>query len=120
MLLLLNFTIADATTLTEAGYVGEDVESVIERLLHQCNWDVSVAEHGIVFLDEIDKKARKGESNTGTKDISGQGVQQALLRLIEGTVVKIPTGGTKRPDYVDVDTTNILFIESTCKNVFIS
>ena len=110
------FTIADATTLTEAGYVGEDVESVIERLLHQCNWDVSVAEHGIVFLDEIDKKARSSESNASTTDISGEGVQQALLRLIEGTVVKIPTGGTKRPDYVDVDTTNILFI---CSGAFV-
>ena len=110
------FTMADATTLTEAGYVGEDVESVIERLLHQCNWDVSVAEHGIVFLDEIDKKARSSESNASTKDISGEGVQQALLRLIEGTVVKIPTGGTKRPDYVDVDTTNILFI---CSGAFV-
>ena len=110
------FTIADATTLTEAGYVGEDVESVIERLLHQCNWDVSVAQHGIVFLDEIDKKARSSESNASTKDISGEGVQQALLRLIEGTVVKIPATGTKRPDYVDVDTTDILFI---CSGAFV-
>lgn len=111
------FTIADATTLTEAGYVGEDVESVIERLLHQCNWDVSIAQHGIVFIDEIDKKARNSESNTSTKDISGEGVQQALLRLIEGTTVKIPTpNGSKRPDYVDVDTTDILFV---CSGSFV-
>ena len=84
------FTIADATTLTEAGYVGEDVESVIERLLNQCNWDIAMVEKGIVFIDEIDKKARSSESNTNTKDISGEGVQQALLRLIEGTLVKVP------------------------------
>ena len=110
------FTIADATTLTEAGYVGEDVESVIERLLSQCNWDVSLAQHGIVFIDEIDKKARNSESNTNTKDISGEGVQQALLRLIEGTVVKVPLGSGKRQDYVEVDTTNILFI---CSGAFV-
>lgn len=110
------FTIADATTLTEAGYVGEDVESVIERLLSQCNWEVSTAQNGIVFIDEIDKKARNSESNTSTKDISGEGVQQALLRLIEGTVVKVPLGNGKRQDYVEVDTTNILFI---CSGAFV-
>ena len=90
---------------------------MIERLLHQCNWDVSIAQHGIVFIDEIDKKARNSESNTSTKDISGEGVQQALLRLIEGTTVKIPTpNGSKRPDYVDVDTTDILFV---CSGSFV-
>lgn len=110
------FTIADATTLTEAGYVGEDVESVIERLLSQCDWQVQTAQHGIVFIDEIDKKARNSESNTSTKDISGEGVQQALLRLIEGTLVKVPLGNGKRQDYVEVDTTNILFI---CSGAFV-
>lgn len=111
------FTIADATTLTEAGYVGEDVESLIERLLNNCNWDIAQAERGIVFVDEVDKKARSSESNTATKDISGEGVQQALLRLIEGTKVKVPTGSGKRmDDYVEVDTKNILFI---CSGSFV-
>ena len=112
------FTIADATTLTEAGYVGEDVESVIERLLNQCNWDISMAEKGIVFIDEIDKKARSSESNTNTKDISGEGVQQALLRLIEGTIVKVPLSNptARRNDFVEVDTTNILFV---CSGAFV-
>ena len=112
------FTIADATTLTEAGYVGEDVESVIERLLNQCNWDISMAEKGIVFIDEIDKKARSSESNTNTKDISGEGVQQALLRLIEGTLVKVPLSNptARRNDFVEVDTTNILFV---CSGAFV-
>ena len=111
------FTIADATTLTEAGYVGEDVESLIERLLNNCNWDITQAERGIVFVDEVDKKARSSESNTATKDISGEGVQQALLRLIEGTKVKVPTGSGKRmDDYVEVDTKNILFI---CSGSFV-
>jgi len=111
------FAIADATTLTEAGYVGEDVESMLERLLNMCDWNLEVAQKGIVFIDEIDKKARKGESNTGTKDISGQGVQQALLRLIEGTVVKVSSNGSKRMDqYVEFDTTNVLFI---CSGAFV-
>lgn len=112
------FTIADATTLTEAGYVGEDVESVIERLLNQCNWDISMVEKGIVFIDEIDKKARSSESNTNTKDISGEGVQQALLRLIEGTLVKVPLSNPsgRKSDFVEVDTTNILFV---CSGAFV-
>ena len=111
------FAIADATTLTEAGYVGEDVESMLERLLNMCDWNLELAQKGIVFIDEIDKKGRKGESNTGTKDISGQGVQQALLRLIEGTVVKVSSNGSKRMDqYVEFDTTNVLFI---CSGAFV-
>ena len=112
------FTIADATTLTEAGYVGEDVESVIERLLNQCNWDIAMVEKGIVFIDEIDKKARSSESNTNTKDISGEGVQQALLRLIEGTLVKVPLANPsgRKSDFVEVDTTNILFV---CSGAFV-
>lgn len=112
------FTIADATTLTEAGYVGEDVESVIERLLNQCNWDISMVEKGIVFIDEIDKKARSSESNMSTKDISGEGVQQALLRLIEGTLVKVPLSNPsgRKNDFVEVDTTNILFV---CSGAFV-
>jgi len=111
------FAIADATTLTEAGYVGEDVESVIERLLNLCDWNIDLAEKGIVFIDEIDKKARSSESNTNTKDISGEGVQQALLRLIEGTTVKVSTGGSKRSDeYIEFDTKNVLFI---CSGSFV-
>lgn len=111
------FAIADATTLTEAGYVGEDVESVIERLLNVCDWNIDLAEKGIVFIDEIDKKARSRESNTNTKDISGEGVQQALLRLIEGTTVKVSTGGSKRSDeYIEFDTKNVLFI---CSGSFV-
>ena len=105
------FAIADATTLTEAGYVGEDVESVIERLLNVCDWNVPLAQNGIVFIDEIDKKARSSESNANTKDISGEGVQQALLRLIEGTTVKVSANGSKRmDDYIEFDTSNVLFI----------
>ena len=110
------FAIADATTLTEAGYVGEDVESVLERLLAVADYDVEKAQNGIVYIDEIDKKARKGESNTQTtKDVSGEGVQQALLRLIEGTTVKIRVNSTSNRGYapeefVEFDTTNILFI----------
>ena len=105
------FAIADATTLTEAGYVGEDVESVIERLLNVCDWNVQLAQNGIVFIDEIDKKARSSESNANTKDISGEGVQQALLRLIEGTTVKVSANGSKRmDDYIEFDTSNVLFI----------
>ena len=111
------FTIADATTLTEAGYVGEDVESVLERLLNACDWNVDVAQKGIVFIDEIDKKARSKESNASTKDISGEGVQQALLRLIEGTTVKVTTNGSKRMDqFIDFDTSNVLFI---CSGAFV-
>ena len=105
------FAIADATTLTEAGYVGEDVESVIERLLNTCDWNIPLAQNGIVFIDEIDKKARSSESNASTKDISGEGVQQALLRLIEGTTIKVSaTGSNRREDYIEFDTTNVLFI----------
>ena len=105
------FAIADATTLPEAGYVGEDVESVIERLLNVCDWNVPLAQNGIVFIDEIDKKARSSESNANTKDISGEGVQQALLRLIEGTTVKVSANGSKRmDDYIEFDTSNVLFI----------
>ena len=110
------FTIADATTLTEAGYVGEDVESVIERLLNACDWNVDVAQKGIVFIDEIDKKARSSESNANTKDISGEGVQQALLRLIEGTTVKVSNGSKRNFDHIEFDTTNVLFI---CSGAFV-
>lgn len=106
------FAIADATTLTEAGYVGEDVESVLERLLTIADFDIDLAQKGIVYIDEIDKKARRSESNVATRDVSGEGVQQALLRLIEGTTtkVKISTGKKYADDYVDFDTTNVLFI----------
>jgi ATP-dependent Clp protease ATP-binding subunit ClpX len=106
------FAMADATTLTEAGYVGEDVESVLERLLHLSNFDLDVAQRGIVFIDEIDKKARRSESNTSTRDVSGEGVQQALLRLIEGTITKIKVSSNKKfnEDYIEFDTTNVLFI----------
>ncbi|SVC94010.1 uncharacterized protein METZ01_LOCUS346864, partial [marine metagenome] len=108
------FAIADATTLTEAGYVGEDVESVLERLLGLANFDISLAEKGIVFIDEIDKKARKSEGQTSTRDVGGEGVQQALLRLIEGTTTKVRISTGKKligPDeFVDFDTSNVLFI----------
>jgi len=108
------FAIADATTLTEAGYVGEDVESVLERLLSIADWDIETAQKGVIYIDEIDKKARKGESNTSTRDVSGEGVQQALLRLIEGTVVKIKSskaGSAKYSDeHIEFDTANVLFI----------
>lgn len=106
------FAIADATTLTEAGYVGEDVESILERLLSLADFDVERAQRGIVFIDEIDKKARKGESNTSTRDVSGEGVQQALLRLIEGTVAKVKLSSNKKfsDDFVEFDTTDVLFI----------
>ena len=108
------FAIADATTLTEAGYVGEDVESVLERLLTLANFDIEVAQRGIVFIDEVDKKARKSESNTATRDVSGEGVQQALLRLIEGTKTKVKLGTGKKfaEEYIEFDTTNVLFILS--------
>ena len=103
--------IADATTLTEAGYVGEDAESVLERLIQSANGNVDYAEKGIVFIDEIDKKARRSESNTSTRDVSGEGVQQALLRLIEGTQTYVNVGGPGlRSDKIEFDTTNVLFI----------
>ena len=105
------FTIADATTLTEAGYVGEDAESVLERLLQAANGDVPLAEKGIVFIDEVDKKARSSESNTSTRDVSGEGVQQALLRLIEGTTTYINVGNNKlSAEKIEFNTDNILFI----------
>jgi ATP-dependent Clp protease ATP-binding subunit ClpX len=106
------FAIADATTLTEAGYVGEDVESVLERLLTLSDFDISVAERGIVFIDEVDKKARKSESNTTTRDVSGEGVQQALLRLIEGTQCKIKTNTKSKytDEFIEFDTSNVMFI----------
>lgn len=107
------FAIADATTLTQAGYVGDDVESILTRLMQNCNFDVEKAQRGIIYIDEIDKIARKGDSSSITRDVSGEGVQQSLLKLIEGTVSNVsPQGGRKHPgkEHIQLDTSNILFI----------